>query len=361
MGPGGESWQEELARGTARLRDGDAEAARAAFARAHALAPDEPEPALALGREEWKRGRVGEAERLLRLAHAARPGWALGTAALARVLLERGGLEEAGQLLDEGLRLYPHHPALLVVQGERLLDAERPTDAEAFFLQARAAGADPEVIDAALARVENARGVALSSDSPTEAAFAFKRASDLAPDWAPPRANLGALLQQLGRTRRARAQYRRALALDPHHGVAWFNLGLLCRDAGDLDGAARAFAEALACDPPHPHARRELALAAADQGNYPRAIELFEEELRVIGRPDATIYANLGLACARAGQEERAEAALKQALVVDAGHAAALTNLAALYAAQGRYVDAAALLERAQRAGGNLPPGAASK
>src|SRR5258708_7362365 len=109
-----------MQKGLQRLSAGDREGARAAFARAHALAPDQAEPAFALGREEWRRGRVAEAERLLRLAHAARPEWALGAAALARVLIERDQLDEAERILEAALQLNPRSPALLVVRGELL-------------------------------------------------------------------------------------------------------------------------------------------------------------------------------------------------------------------------------------------------
>jgi len=83
-------------------------------------------------------------------------------------------------------------------------------------------------------------------------------------------------------------------------------------------------------DPPHPEARRELALLHAERGEYRKAAELFEEELRATRKPDPTVYANLGLARAKAGEFERAEAALLQTLQHDEHHTSALANLAVL-------------------------------
>jgi Flp pilus assembly protein TadD len=350
-------WRREMQRGLSRLSAGDREAARAAFARAHALAPDEPEPAFALGREEWRRGRVAEAERLLRVAFAARPSWALGAAALSRVLIERDRLDEAERILEGSLAENPESPALLVVRGELLLDRDRPDEAAEAFLSARNHGADAKAVNAGLARAENARGLRLAfgghGGRDTEAAFAFKRAADLDEHWAPPRANLGALLHRMGKPTAALAQYRLALRLDPGHVTARFNLGLLHRDQGELGAAARAFAAAMRADPPHPEARRELALVHAERGEYLRAAELFEAELRSTRRPDANVYAHLGLALARAGEFSRAEAALLQALQLDAGHADARANLAAVFEATGRTDEAARLR--------NLPPPPASK
>jgi Flp pilus assembly protein TadD len=142
--------------------------------------------------------------------------------------------------------------------------------------------------------------------------------------------------------------------------VAHFNLGLLWVERGQLERAERAFAAALAGRPPHPRARRELALTLAQRGEYRRAITLFEEELRAERRADPALFANLGLAYARAGEPERAEAALRQALHLEPEQPDALGNLAALYAQRGRWVEAAALYARA-RARGNFSAPPASK
>jgi Flp pilus assembly protein TadD len=359
--PARTGWRAELVKGARLLRRGDEEGARACFARAHALEPNQPEPALALGREEWKRGRVVEAETLLRLAWEARPGWPLAAAALARVLIERGTTTEARAVLEQGFASSRASAALWLVRGELELAEDRPEPATAAFERARDLGARLRAVNAGLARAENLRAIALTDQRrPTEAAFAFKRAADLDPRWAPPHINLGALLHQLGRTRSAREHYRRALEIDPRNGIAHFNLGLLCRSENDLAGAQRCFTAALRADPPHPHGRRELALVCAERGDHACAVALLEEELRVTRRADASVYANLGLAYAKNGERASAEAALRQALTIDQRHAHALTNLAALCAADGRYLEAAALLRRA-REHGNSPSAPASK
>jgi tetratricopeptide (TPR) repeat protein len=322
-------WREELDLGRELDRAGDADGAAAAFARAQALAPAEADPAFALARVEERRGRARDAERLYRVALAARPDWPLAAVPLARLVAARAqptaeaAIAEARRVLAAPAAAHPGHVLLAVVEAELLLDEDRVEEAKALLVATRAGGA-PRVVDLALARAENRLGIALaSSERADEAAFAFKRACDLDAEWAPPRANLGALWQRLGRPRQALEQYRRALALDPRHPLAQFNLGTLLRERGDLDGAARAFTAAMAADPPHAQARTELALALAERGDDAAAIELLEEELR-LGQPTA----------------------------------ATLRNLAKLYARGGRLVEAAALLQMAQ---GNSEPPAASK
>jgi tetratricopeptide (TPR) repeat protein len=305
-------WRAQLELGRELDRAGDADGAAVAFARAHALAPSEAEPAFALARVEERRGRTRDAERLYRVALAARPDWPLAAVPLARIVAARAqptpeaAIAEARRILEAPAAAHPGHVLVAVVEAELLLDEDRVEEAKALLVATRAGGA-PRVVDLALARAENRLGIALASaDRADEAAFAFKRACDLDPEWAPPRANLGALWQRLGRPRQALEQYRRALALDPRHSLA-----------------ARAFTAAMAADPPHAQARVELALARAERGDEATAIELLEEELR-LGQPTA----------------------------------ATLRNLAKLYARGGRLVEAAALLQMAQ---GNSEPPSASK
>lgn len=354
-------WRAELARGRELERGGDGEGARAAFARAHAMAPDEAEPAWALARHEQRRGRRDEAERLYRLAHQARPDWPLAAVPLARLVAARGAptaaaaIAEARRILAPATAAHPEHLLLIVVEAELLVDEGRGDDARELLLATKAQTDDP-IVDQALARAENVVGIALAAEGRVdEAAFAFKRACDLDGDWAPPRANLGALWQRLGKRRQAEEQYARALAIDPGHALAHFNLGLCLRDRGELDGAARAFAAALAADPPHADARVELAITLSARGEHARAITLFEEELRSAARPAPALYTNLGVACLAAGENARAEAAFITALAIDGDYAPALRNLAHLYATAGRLVEAAALLRRAQGNSGAPP------
>ena len=90
---------------------------------------------------------------------------------------------------------------IAVVDSELLVEEGRAEEAKALLAAARTADG-PRVIELALSRAENRHGIALASDGRSdEAAFAFKRACDLDASWAPPRANLGALWQRLGRPR----------------------------------------------------------------------------------------------------------------------------------------------------------------
>ncbi|MDB4971084.1 MAG: Tetratricopeptide 2 repeat protein [Myxococcales bacterium] len=355
-------WRAELSRGRDLALAGDAEGARAAYARAQAMAPTEAEPAFALGRCEEQRGRSDEADRLYRVALAARPEWPLAAIALTRLVIARGqpnaiaAIAEARRVLAPARAAHPAHLLLTIVEAELLVEEGRP-DAAKELLRSLGSDADSApVVALALSRAENAAGIALSDEGRhDEALFAFKRACDLDPRWAPPRANLGALWQRLGKRKQALDQYQLALGIDPTHGLACFNRGMLLRDEGDLDGAARSFAAALTADPPLPAARIELALTLSDRGEHARAIELLEEALRAGNDQPAVLWTNLGVACVRAGNDARAEEAFQAALTCRPDHLAALRNLAHLYGRLGRLVEAAAMLRRAEGNSGAPP------
>ncbi len=392
----GSLWRAELARGLTAQMAGDDDAARTAMTRAATLAPDAAEPPFALGRLAERNGRGDEAERHYRRALQLRPSWPLAAAALARRLglqsrpafgeaaqparavdaarsaqavdatqsaraadatrsakaaeaAQSARAAEADRLLQATLASAPDHPLLLMVTGELALERERAADAIAAFSAARQAGADAAVVDHALARAHNLAAIALADDGRSdEALFGFRRACVLAPTWAPPRVNLGALWQRLNKPLEALRQYRQAVALDPRNGTAQLNLGLLLRDRHDLAGATRALTAAYAtADPPHPRARMELALTLSAQGEHARAIALFAAEAQHGDGNRATAYANLGVAWLLANDLTKAQQALQTALALDPTQAAALRNLAHVLARRGRLVDAAVLVRRA--------------
>src|SRR5690606_19581876 len=100
---------------------------------------------------------------------------------------------------------------------------------------------------AVLSRVHNAEGIERASAGEMEAAlFAFRRASDLDPEWGAPHTNLGAAFEALGRLELARTSYERAVAIDGANDTAWFNLARLMRQLGDIDSALAVLDQATA-------------------------------------------------------------------------------------------------------------------
>lgn len=286
------AWRTELRRGLECLHAGDFAAAEAHFEHAHRRAPQRPEVCVALGRERLRRGRIAEAEALLRAAWSADPSLISAAASLARCLgifAHRGA--EAHAVLDEADARHGRDPGLLVVRSEVFLEERRIAEARAAAQAALAAAssdggaARPSAARAAaelaLARVHNAEGLELAhAGRDDEALFAFKRASDLDADWAAPVVNLGATFARLGRLARARSAWERALVLDPDNAAARRNLaddrlqsaGALEAD-DDLAGAEKHLLAALAVEPGHALAHARLAQLYARLGRYLEAAE----------------------------------------------------------------------------------------
>jgi len=117
-------------------------------------------------------------------------------------------------------------------------------------------GSALERVNAALAAVpdqpvfQNTQGSALTAlGRLDEAVVAFRRAADLDPAYARPRANLGTVLARLGRHGEAATAYREALAVEPHHADAWRGLQDALVAAGDRDGMRETLEAYLRRDP----------------------------------------------------------------------------------------------------------------
>ncbi len=71
---------------------------------------------------------------------------------------------------------------------------------------------------------------------------------------------------QNGRQSEAAAAFRKASELDPTDGEAWNSLGVVLVRAGDIAKGMEAFRRALRAAPGHPEAHRNLAVALDRQG-----------------------------------------------------------------------------------------------
>jgi tetratricopeptide (TPR) repeat protein len=262
-----ELWRAELVRGLRRLAAGDAAGAELFFERAHRADPERAEVCFALGRERMRQERLPEAEELLRSAWRA--GMPAAAAALARCLGIIGiRRAEAHAVLDEALARHPDEPGILAVRAELLLEEGGIAAAQTLLDRAQAIlvadGRDVPATRAAvasvLAKALNLEGIRLAEGGDSDAAlFAFKRAFDLAPRWASPLVNMGAIFADLGRSARARSSYERALVLDDENPIARYNLALLHQARGDLSRAESELRQVLAIDPDYPGAARALA------------------------------------------------------------------------------------------------------
>jgi tetratricopeptide (TPR) repeat protein len=106
-------------------------------------------------------------------------------------------------------------------------------------------------------------GMALdaSPESLADAADAYRRAIELAPEWVEAHINLGTALYQMEHMEEAREVFSRATRLDFRNALAHFNLGCMHDRLGDGGAAIDEFRAAIAHSPHMADAHLNLALA----------------------------------------------------------------------------------------------------
>ena len=99
-----------------------------------------------------------------------------------------------------------------------------------------------------------------------KAAEAYRRAVDLAPQWAEARINLGTTLYQLKRVEESKCIFASAAMLEPNNPLIQFNLGCVLEQLGDSDAAIEHLRRAVQLSPHLADAHLNLALAYERRG-----------------------------------------------------------------------------------------------
>jgi len=125
-------------------------------------------------------------------------------------------------------------------------------------------------------------GVALESDSESlpEAAEAYRRAVQSAPDWAEARMRLGSALYQLDRLPEAARAFRSALKLEPENAGVHLSLGCVLYGMGCINAAIRHLGRAVRLAPRYAQAHLNLALAYQSRGDQKAAWQHWSAYLR---------------------------------------------------------------------------------
>lgn len=146
----------------------------------------------------------------------------------------------------------------LVVQDEGL--AWNPESGQVQLgLEVESKGADVESLDRRRARPVAAQrrleaedwyelGCGLQTQSPEQAADAFRRAVELDANLADAHINLGVLLHERSDLEGAEMCYRLALRAEPESATAAYNLGVVLEDLGKPDEATEVYRRAIECD-----------------------------------------------------------------------------------------------------------------
>jgi adenylate cyclase len=144
----------------------------------------------------------------------------------------------------------------------------------------------------------------------------------------------------------------RALELDPGLGEAHASLGMILMDEFDWPGAIEHYRQAIALRPDYATAHHWYAMALADQGRADQARQEIEQALR-LDPTSRIINTNAGRVAMLARDYARAEVLYRTALDLAPDFDYARSELAVLYALEGKKAEALAEIEKVSPDGEN--------
>jgi tetratricopeptide (TPR) repeat protein len=219
------------------------ENAIAAYDKALAIKPDEPDAWNNRGNALYQIGRTEEAIASYDKALAIKPDDHEAWNNRGNALLQIGRTEEAIAAYDKALAIKPDDHEAWNNRGVALLQIGRTEEAIAAYDKALAIKPDDH-------QAWNNRGNALGQIGRTEEAIAaYDKALAIKPDKHEAWNNRGVALRQIGRNEEAIAAYDKALAIKPDLHEAWNNRGIALGQIGRTEEAIAAFDKALAIKP----------------------------------------------------------------------------------------------------------------
>jgi tetratricopeptide (TPR) repeat protein len=125
-------------------------------------------------------------------------------------------------------------------------------------------------------------GMALDSNggSLEQAADAYRKAVEAAPDWVEAHINFGTTLYHLNRLEEARAEFETAVTFEPRNALAEFNLGCVLEQLGQIDEAIVRLQRAVEIAPALADAHLNLALAYEKRGRTQDVLQQLSLYLR---------------------------------------------------------------------------------
>ena len=308
---------------------------------------------------------------------------AYGEFGLARVLIERGAIEEAATALDalvlkhpafgpaRGLRYRLRNPGgsrgaaddrgAYVPPADSVLDTmvarshlpelllkhaalagRRGDGAWREFLARRALAADPRGLDVLMEMAATLQ----AANRHTEALEFLRQAESVAPGDHHLLVEQGKSLADLGRLDEAEGVLRRAARV--RDAAAEYNLGTVLDRANRPDEARSHYEQAMTINPFHVRAMNNLGALLDRRGQTRPAIALYERALAV-DPTDAAVLSNLGTALINERRFDAAVQTLRTAVSIDPGAPNAHNNLGIALAQSGRIDDALAAFKEALR------------
>jgi len=322
-------------------REGDYEAAAAAYRAVLSVAPDREAERFSLAYLLFYHLRdYSGASGLLETLLESNPDQADARALLAQIRLMEGDLDAARREAGKALELDDSSYNALVILGRLALAEEDLAGAAGFFQKAY-------TVDRNLAAAEAGLGMlALEEGRLVEAEDRLRRARRLEPDLSEASYHLGVVLERAGKREEALETFRELVADHPGYFPGHLALGKLLFLGGRYGEAIPFFLNAAALRRDSWEARFFTGKCFLAQGKYVKAIE--ELTLASELAPDhPAVLGELALARWRLGETSAAEELFVRALDADPDYVRARINLAVLRASGSSSSDSSEQYRRA--------------
>lgn len=152
--------------------------------------------------------------------------------------------------------------------------------------------------------------------TPEEAFEHFAALAEETPDDTMARYNLGVVLDQLGRTEEAEAEFRESARLDKNNYSAWYNLGSILLQQGREREAVDAFNSAILANYEFAPAHFMLGMAYASAGDRVAAIEATTNGI-AIDPDDPGAHLNIGIFRYELGRHRESLEALDRSIALE--------------------------------------------
>lgn len=179
-----------------------------------------------------------------------------------------------------------------------------------------------------------------------EASEAFKRVTELNPNYADGFNNLGVTLQILGKYDEAIEAYNKSLSIKPLYADGFINLGTALDEQGKLDEAIVAYTKALLIKPNFAEAHYKLGNILKIQGKYEEAIESYNKALSFKPNCPETYY-NIGNVLRDLGKFDEAVETYKKSLSLNPKNPNVFINLGVALREQDKYEEAIEAYDKA--------------
>ncbi len=260
----------------------------------------------------------------------------------AKKVLKQGDVQEAQNILEKVLRVYPNNPRIKNFLENLNVYSDEPKSSSF-----------PKKDDKKINNYDPYETQAVN-----EVIFlyqqnliqeAFNKASDLLQKFNKNEkllVTMGCLYKEKNDYKNAQKYFDLALKLNPNSIEARLNKGAALSDVGYIDDSIQVYKDILKIEPNSYNAYGNLGCSYASLGAYEEAIECFKNGLR-ISPNNAVIFTNMGYSFQQAKNLQEAHRCFFRAIEIDPTYLPAFINHGILYLKTGDYENSLICLKKA--------------